>query len=75
MRIFFPLKIVSYPQYDCSEDERKDISPMEAVAYEDQILAAMAKENRCFQNGCWLAEYLNIDQLRKELGAFNLSLK
>lgn len=27
MRIFFPLKIISYPQYDCSEDERKDISP------------------------------------------------
>lgn len=29
MRIFFPLKIVSYPQYDCSEDEREDISPKE----------------------------------------------
>lgn len=32
MRIFFPLKIFSYPQYDCSEDEREDISPREAVA-------------------------------------------
>ena len=30
MRIFFPLKIVSYPHYDCSEDEREDISPREA---------------------------------------------
>jgi len=40
MRIFFPLKIVNYPQYDCSEDEREDISPREAVAYENQILAA-----------------------------------
>ena len=46
MSIFFPLKIISYPQYDCSEDEREDISPREAVVYEDQILAAIAKENR-----------------------------
>lgn len=43
MRIFFPLKIFYYPQYDCMEDEREDISPREAVAYEDQILAALAK--------------------------------
>ena len=43
MRIFFPLKIFSYPQYDCSEDEREDISSRDAVAYEDQILAAIAK--------------------------------
>lgn len=38
MRILFPLKIVTYPQYDCSEDEWKDISPREAVKYEDNIL-------------------------------------
>ncbi len=35
MRIFFPLKIFTYPQYDCMEDEREDISPREAVKYED----------------------------------------
>ena len=58
MRIFFTLKIVSYPQYDCSEDEREDISPREAVAYEDQILAAIAKENRHFENDRGLAEYI-----------------
>ncbi len=57
MRIFFPLKIVSYPQYDCSEDEQEDISPKEAVAYEDQILAAIAKENRFFET---TAALLNI---------------
>jgi hypothetical protein len=50
MRIFFPLKIVNYPQYDCSKGEREDISPREAVAYENQILAAIAKENRHFEN-------------------------
>lgn len=52
MRIFFPLKIFCYPQYDCMEDEREDISLREAVAYEDQILAAIAKENRHFENDC-----------------------
>ncbi|WP_419822752.1 hypothetical protein [Anoxybacterium hadale] len=26
IRIFFPLKIFSYPQYDCLEDEREVIS-------------------------------------------------
>lgn len=43
------MKIVSYPQYDCSEDEREDVSPKEAVAYEEQILVAIAKENRHFE--------------------------
>lgn len=41
MRFFFPLKIISYPQYDCSEDALEDIPPREAVTYEDQILAAV----------------------------------
>ena len=58
MRIFFPLKIVSYPQYDCSMEEREDISLREAVTYEDQILAAIAKENRHFENDRGLAEYI-----------------
>ncbi len=49
MRIFLPLTIFTYPQYNCSEDEREDISSREAVAYEDQILAAIAKENRHFE--------------------------
>lgn len=59
MRIFFPLKIFTYPQYDCSEDEREDISSRGAVAYEDQILAAIAKENRQFENDRGLAEYIH----------------
>ncbi len=37
--------VFCYPQYDCMEDVREDISTREAVAYEDQILAAIAKEN------------------------------
>lgn len=67
MRIFFPLKIISYPQYDCSEDEREDISPKEAVAYEDAILAAIAKENRFFENDRGLAEYIHDEALNKKV--------
>lgn len=67
MRIFFPLRIVSYPQYDCSEDEREDISPREAVAYEYQILAAIAKENRFFENDRGLAEYIHDEALKKKV--------
>ncbi|WP_088225869.1 hypothetical protein [Desulfosporosinus sp. FKB] len=68
IRIFFPLKIFSYPQYDCSEDEREeDISPREAVAYEDQILAAIAKENRFFENDRGLAEYIHDEALNKKV--------
>lgn len=67
MCIFFPLNIVSYPQYDCSEDDREDISPREAVAYEDQILAAIAKENRFFENDRGLAEYIHDKALNEKV--------
>ena len=67
MRIFFPLKIVSYPHYDCSEDEREDISSRQAVAYEDQILGAIAKENRHFENDRGLAEYLHDEALNEKV--------
>lgn len=64
MRIFLPLKIFCYPQYDCIEDAREDISPSEAVVYEDQILAAIAKENRHFENDRGLAEYIHDEALK-----------
>jgi len=67
MRIYFPLKISTYPQYDCSEDEREDISPREAVVYEDQILAAIAKKNRLFENDRGLAEYIHNEALNKKV--------
>ena len=67
MRIFFPLKIFSYPQYDCSGDEREDISSREAVAYECQILAAIAKENRLFENNRGLAEYIHDGALNEKV--------
>lgn len=67
MRILFPLKIFTYPQYDCSEDEREDISPREATKYEDQILAAIAKENRHFENDRGLAEYIRDEALSKKV--------
>jgi hypothetical protein len=67
MRIFFPLKIFTYPQYDCSEDEREDISPMGAVKYEDNILAAIAKENRHFENDRGLAEYIHDESLKEKV--------
>lgn len=67
MRIFFPLKIFTYPQYDCQEDEREDICPREAVTYEDQILAAIAKENRHFENDRGLAEYIHDEALKEKV--------
>ncbi|MHB8063161.1 MAG: hypothetical protein ACYDG2_11095 [Ruminiclostridium sp.] len=67
MRIFFPLKIFTYPQYDCSEEDREDISPREVVAYEDQILAAIAKENRHFENDRGLAEYIHDEALKEKV--------
>ena len=67
MRIFFPLKIFTYPQYDCMEDEREDISQRDAVKYEDQILAAIAKENRHFENDRGLAEYLDEGPLKDKV--------
>ena len=67
MRIFFPLKIFTYPQYDCLEDEREDISPKEAVAYENQILAAIANENRHFENDRGLAEYIRDEVLQEKV--------
>lgn len=43
IRIFFPLKIVSYPQFDPSEDDRDEISPEEAVEYKELILTTIEK--------------------------------
>jgi hypothetical protein len=51
MRIFFPLKIITYPQCEHGlDDNPMEITPVEAVSYEDAILAAIAKENRLFKN-------------------------
>ncbi len=66
MRIFFPLKIL-LPQYDRMEDKWEYISPREAVAYEDQIFAAIAKENRLFKNDRGLAEYIHDKSLNKKV--------
>ena len=74
IRIFFPLKIVSYPQNDCSEDEQENISPREAVKYEDPILAAIAKENRHFENDRGLAEYINDEALQEKVFSFRMML-
>ena len=67
MRILFPLKIFTYPQYDCLEDEREDISPREAVKYENQILATIAKENRHFENDRGLAEYIHNEAIKEKV--------
>lgn len=75
MRILFPLKIYTYPQYDCLEDEREDISPREAVKYEDQILAAIAKENRHFENDRGLAEYIHSEVLKEKVNSLYPSVE
>lgn len=68
MRIFFPLKIIALPQGEYRlDDSPVDITPAEAVAYEDAILAAIAKENRLFENDRGLAEYIHDEALKKKV--------
>lgn len=71
MRIFFPLKIITYPQNEYGEcgmdDSPEEITSAEAVAYEDQILAAIAKENRSFENDRGLAEYIHDEALKEKV--------
>lgn len=68
MRIFFPLKIITYPQGEYGlDDSPVDITPAEAMAYEDAILAAIAKENRLFENDRGLAEYIHDESLNKKV--------
>lgn len=43
------------------DDTLERITPAEAVAYEDAIFAAIAKENRHFENGRGLAKYIYED--------------
>lgn len=68
MRIFFHLKIITYPQGEYGlEDYPEEISSAEAVVYEDQILAAIAKENRHFENDRGLAEYIRDEALKEKV--------
>ncbi|MBP1709565.1 MAG: hypothetical protein H6Q47_98 [Deltaproteobacteria bacterium] len=68
MRIFFPPKIIIYPQGEYGIDDNPvEITPAEAVAYEDAILAAIAKENRLFENDRGLAEYIHDETLNKKV--------
>ncbi len=68
MRIFFPLKIVTYPQGEYGvEDNPMEITPAEAVSFEDYILAAIVKENRLFENNRGLAEYIHDEALNEKV--------
>lgn len=68
MRIFFPLKIITYSQGEYGlEDNPMEITPAEAVDYEDAILAAIAKENRHFENDRGLAEYIHDEVLNEKV--------
>lgn len=68
MHIYFSLKIVTYPKGEYGvEDSPTEITSAEAVAYEDAILAAIAKENRFFENDRGLAEYIHDDALNKKV--------
>lgn len=68
IRIFSPLKIITYLQEEYGlDDNPMEITPSEAVAYEDAILAAIAKENRLFENDRSLAEYIHDEALNKKV--------
>ena len=76
MRIFFPLKIITYPQGEYGlDDSPVDITPAEAVAYEDAILVAIAKENRFFDNDRGLAEYIHDEALNKKVNSLYPSVE
>lgn len=75
IQLFFPLKIIIYHQYDCSEDDREEPSPAEEVSYEDQILAAIAKEYRHFKNECGLDEYFGIYVLKEKVRSLHPSVE
>ena len=65
------LKVTTYSQYEYGEcgldDPPEEITPAKAVAYEDEILAAIAKENRSFENDRGLAEYIYTDALKEKV--------
>lgn len=63
----FPAEDFGYPQYDCPEDKRVDISSRDAVAYKDLILAAIAKENRHFENDRGFAKYIHEEVLKEKV--------
>lgn len=68
IRIFFPLKIVTYPQGESGmEDNPVQMTSSEAAAYEEAILAAIAKENRQFENDRGLAEYIHDEALSQKV--------
>lgn len=68
MRIFFPVKIVTYPQGEYGvEDNPVEIIPADAISYEDVILAAIAKENRFFESARGLAEYIHDEALNEKV--------
>lgn len=68
MRILFPLKIIIYPQGEYGlEDNPMDVTSVETVAYEDTILAAIAKDNRHFENDRGLAAYIRNEALDKKV--------
>ncbi|WP_143321173.1 hypothetical protein [Clostridium sp. HBUAS56010] len=69
MYIFFPLKIISYPQSGYSEDDRDELSTEEAVNYEDIILAAIKKENYHIE------EFLVESTLKKKVGSLSPSVE
>jgi len=51
------------------DDSPVDITPAEAVVYEDAILAAIAKENRFFENDRCLAEYIHDEALKEKVSS------
>jgi len=76
MRIFFPSEDYFYPQGEYGqEDNPMEITPTEAVAYEDVILAAIAKENRLFENDRGLAEYIHVEAINKKVYSLYYSVE
>ena len=71
LRFFFPLKVTTYSEYEYGvngpDDPPEEITSAEAVAYKKEILAAIEKENRHFENDRGLAEYIHTAALQEKV--------
>ena len=79
LRFFFPLKVTTYSQYEYDEcgldDPPEEITPAEAVVYEDEIITEIEKENRHFESERGLAEYIHTEELKEKVKSLHPSVE
>ena len=67
LRFLFPLSIKVYTNRDAAwDDDGEDIEPRKATKYEDQILAAITRENESLESPKGLGQYIWQNDTLKE---------